>query len=541
MSTTNLSEGNAQALQALLQSLVPGAETGPNGKLSSDAARKLSEKLSELHLMGDGDENSQPRDEQGNLLNEEGLPIIEIAEPMNASDVPSPSSLFPDEDPPIPVSRFSVSEQERRRRERDRILDILEAEERKELNQEDRFSPEGKQEILHKRKQAAEKEVARLKAAKDMQKKMGKALLKGLSSSSQEQTVPTQPTEATPRKSVKFAEEETQEWGDVIPARLRPSGGPSLMSNAKADANPMKLHVVERFPGKLTPDEPEADSDDESEPPDSEGDDGFASDEELADEVDLDFAQQQRELTLEYHTGRVKMAETMKFQSLDENEVAPKTAEESLTQPSRKPTISQFQATRLAASSQSLGGKAVSGQTFQRAIRMGKLDSDDRLVGGDGGESGSEDEAEANLQEIMELLKKGEVYNLGPDGGLLTAPPSTTPAAAAEADSAALPPPSSRKPPSSKFKLARPGPRPAVSEPPTPPTTDARSSPKLPTPAVASSSATVMSSTVVEKQPGASVVVSPSFPQSRRPQQPPTVVRASDRPAKVSRFLAERL
>jgi hypothetical protein len=34
------------------------------------------------------------------------------------------------------------------------------------------------------------------------------------------------------------------------------------------------------------------------------------SDEELAEEIDLDFASHQREIALEYHTKRAKMAET---------------------------------------------------------------------------------------------------------------------------------------------------------------------------------------------------------------------------------------
>ncbi|KAJ7510140.1 hypothetical protein B0H11DRAFT_1957866 [Mycena galericulata] len=513
-----------------------------------DAVRKLSEKLTEL--VGDGGEHFQNRNEQGQLLNEEGLPIIDITEPIHVSDTPS-TSLFPDEDLP-------PSEQERRRRERDRVLDLLEQEEQREHAKEDELSQEQRQEILRKRKQAAQDEVARLKAAKAMQKKMGKALLQGLSES----------------------REETPDWGDVVPARLRSNSGRSLMSKAQIDAHPMKMQVVERIPGKPKIEEPQPDSDDESEPPDSptvagsDEEGGFGSDEDLVEEVDLDFVRHQREITLEYHEKRARMAETtsnaMKSQSQDQNDVSPKTAEESLNQSSRKPAISHFQANRLAASyntaapssSQSLGVNVVpaaSAQTLQRAIRVGKLDSDNRLVGGDAGESGSEDEAA--MQEIMELLKKGEVYNLGPDGNFLHAvPPPSNPSPSTSAVIDA-PPLTSRKPPTSKFKLARSGQRPSAAaapspEPPgssTPPSNAARSSPKLPTPmtesgAPSSSRTNVLSSTVIEKSPCSaasvafdSVIVSPSFPEVRRPQQPPTVARAADKPAKVSRFLAERM
>ncbi|KAJ7744983.1 hypothetical protein DFH07DRAFT_834089 [Mycena maculata] len=594
--TRNLSDGSAQALQALLHSLTPDSAIEGGGKLSSEAAQKLSEKLTEL--VGDDGENSQKRNEQGQLLNEDGLPIIDITEPIQVSDIPS-NPLFLDEDAPTPLTRLPLSEQERRRRERDRILDLLEEEEQREQAKEEELSQEQRREVLRKRKQATQDEIARLKAAKDMQKKMGKALLKGLSSP----TIPDQPSKSEPaaeaqevapalQKSVKFTdtpaevessgsrEDKTIDWGDVIPGRLRPNSGRSLMSDAQIDAHPMKMQVVERIPGKPKLEAPQRDSDDESEPPDSptvadsDEEGGFGSDEELAEEVDLDFARHQREIVLEYHEKRAKMAGTisnaMKSYSHQENDVSPKTAEESLTHSSRKPAISHFQANRLAASyntttpsSHSLGANVIptsSARTLQRAIRLGKLDSDNRLVGGDDGESASEEENDPAMQDIMDLLKKGEVYNLGADGNLIRTvpPPSNAPASIPTGAAPRAPFLPSRKPPTSKFKLARSGQRPAAAaahspEPlgsSTPPSDVARSSPKLPTPIPEShhtfaATSRVLSSTVVEKPPSVaafdSVNVSPSFPVTRRPQQPPTVVRAADKPAKVSRFLAERM
>lgn len=270
------------------------------------------------------------------LLNEEGLPIIEITEPIHGSE-PQPSPYL-DVDAPIPTADLSSTEKERRRRERDRILDLLEEEEEMEQVREEESSEEQRQEILRKRKQAGQDEVARLKAAKDMQRKMGKALLRDMSSS-HDQTAPQLPpskqetavqdTAPTSKKTVTFAdapaapEIETSaprevvsesDWGDVIPARLRANSGRSLMSSARFDAGPMKMQVVERIPGK--PVAPQPDSDDESEPPDSptisdlDEEEASESNEELAEELDLDFARHQREIALKYHAKRVKMTET---------------------------------------------------------------------------------------------------------------------------------------------------------------------------------------------------------------------------------------
>ncbi|KAJ7775162.1 hypothetical protein B0H16DRAFT_1509778 [Mycena metata] len=592
----SLGDANAQALQALLQSLSPDLAAEGGGKLSADAVQKLSAKLEQL--VGNDIGEPQQRNDEGQLLNEDGLPIIDITEPLQVSEMQM-DSVFLDEDAPIPLSALPLSEKERRRRERDRILDLLEQEEEIEQAREDGVSQEQRQEILHKRKLAAQDEAARLKASKEMQKKMGKALLKDMAAS-RDKHAPVQPPAANsdiavqeaihvPRKTVKFADaadevdvpeprEESPDWGDVVPARLRAKTAGSSLSKAHAqfDAQqPMKMQVVERMPGKPRVEEPQPDSDDESDPPDSplmsdsDEEGRLESDEELVEEVDLDYAQHQREITLEYHTRRAKMAETTSsaLRSHSHDPLVHKTAEESLTQPSRKPAISHFQANRLTSSynaaapssSTSLGANvlpASNAQTLQRAIRVGKLDSDDRLVGGEAGESGSEDEDDAAMQEIVELLKKGEVYNLGPDGNFIhTVPPPKPPATETSPAAAPTPPPStSRKPSTSKFKLARAGQRPSpapsaeVSGSSTPTSTVTRSSPKLSSTAESrATTASVLSSTVVEKPFATMIIDSPSFfpgppsiPETRRPQQPPTVVRAA-KPAKVSRFLAERM
>ena len=75
-------------------------------------------------------------------------------------------------------------------------------------------------------------------------------------------------------------------------------------------------------------------------------------------------------------------------------------------------------------------------RTVQRAIRSGRIDDDDHLVGGDR-DSDSEIEAEG-LQETLELLKKGEVYNLGQKRQYFHAPSQMQPASTQETLAPAL-------------------------------------------------------------------------------------------------------
>lgn len=254
-----------------------------------------------------------------------------------------------------------------------------------------------------------------------------------------------------------------------------------------------------------------------------------------------------------------------------------------------KPAISQFRANRIASaynastsSSTSLGASvlpASSTRTLQQAFRAGKLDSDGRLVGGEA-DSASEDE-EPGLQEVLELLKKGEVYNIGPDGKYLhTIPPSSgqpNPAGApfvaplpAEAAEVKLPPSLSGKPKTSRFKVSRQAAgRPsmplstgfssneALSPSVTPVSYDTRSSPKVATPAstpivierippstlpsesqsgpqtIKPSSSTTLQGSV---SPFSMIVDSPSFPTPReRPLRPPTVVASRSPPGSARR------
>ncbi|CAE6435480.1 hypothetical protein ACGC1H_002887 [Rhizoctonia solani] len=134
-----------EALRALLNSLVPNGQMA----LPDDAnVDKLTEKLDELLASKGGIDayTNIPRDDQGRPLNEEGLPIMEIMEPVantNESSVARPSPMDTASSSmsmlgqaplsPLPNWALSPAALAARRRERDRILDILEREEEAEF------------------------------------------------------------------------------------------------------------------------------------------------------------------------------------------------------------------------------------------------------------------------------------------------------------------------------------------------------------------------------------------------------------------------
>ena len=98
----------------------------------------------------------------------EGAPIVSA----------TGDSLISDEDPLVRWNLLSSFERERRAKERDRILDLLEAEEA-----EEEAAREAKEEAerVAERERLREKhkeELNRIKAQRDMHKKMGKTLLK---------------------------------------------------------------------------------------------------------------------------------------------------------------------------------------------------------------------------------------------------------------------------------------------------------------------------------------------------------------------------
>lgn len=296
------------------------------------------------------------------------MPIIDIVEPVKedpaAPGQPAPVApplIFDDPDL-LPHWALSPAEKARRKAERERILDLLEEEERIEQERNQEAARERWRAELERRKEAAKAELESLRKARDLQKKMGKALLRNVIESSeredkdkeqeakewQEQKV--QETVKV-KKSVSFADElgaaneeasggKSKQWGDIALARLRKGKAP-LLTRAQIDNQPMKMDVVERHPAgvrmELPPQNMEADSDDESVPgspvpadsdegevirsdADSEDlkhdpplSDSDATDvEQMSDggepvawqEEDFDYAQHQREVALAYYEKR---------------------------------------------------------------------------------------------------------------------------------------------------------------------------------------------------------------------------------------------
>ncbi|KAL1677373.1 hypothetical protein EV122DRAFT_214313 [Schizophyllum commune] len=462
---------NDTPIQALLNTLAPqGSADAP--RLTPQALERLSQKMEEL---------AQTREAQaagnnqvgGELVNEEGLPIIDVTETEGAPIVSATGdSLISDEDPLVRWNLLSSFERERRAKERDRILDLLEAEEA-----EEEAAREAKEEAerVAERERLREKhkeELNRIKAQRDMHKKMGKALLKGLAGDRPAGTTsapaPTEP--AKTKKTVAFAEsasegekpvEEGKDWGDVKAGRIRMKHNSLLHSMSPADQPTMKATVVERTPQGAPPpptmSEPERDSDDESVPEvpsspvpgDSDEDIADHEDEEDEDgeavlepeEYDLDFAAQQREIALEYHRKRATIGQAaldaMRSHTHDEHEHTE--IDPIVNLPAPKPAVSRFKASKMASAfnveagpsqaqqSHSLGAAVVpeaTTRTIQSAIKTGKLDDDKKLVGG--AESDSEDE-NGLAREMYEALRRGELYNLGPGQLHLVPPPADAP------------------------------------------------------------------------------------------------------------------
>lgn len=198
-----------------------------------------------------------------------------------------------------------------------------------------------------------------------------------------------------------------------------------------------------------------------------------------------------------------------------------------------KPSISQFRASRLASSysasapsssSVSLGTSVLSAstaRTIQKAVRAGKLDADGRLVGGDL-DSASEDEVEG-MQDVLELLKKGEVYNLGPDGNYIhTIPPRKADGKAKASTSVSNTPtvpetdplPTLSRPKTSRFKLDRSqSGRPALHV--SPPSSSPNSRSQTPISDVQRSSPKLPISSVKERHP-TTKTIPPAGPSSSR-------------------------
>ncbi|PIL24251.1 hypothetical protein GSI_14004 [Ganoderma sinense ZZ0214-1] len=616
-SAKSLSESRAEALQALLDSLAPGAETGGDGKLNPGQVRRISDRLGEL-LGEDAIPDSAQRNEKGELVNEEGLPIIDIVEPVPANETSVAANAVPASQDPnlIPLWALSIQEKARRRAERDRILDLLEEEERiqqekDEVEERKRFKAD-----LEKRKQTAEAEMDALKKAREMQKKMGKALLKNIvvarereeqerrAEEEAEKQAREERKKLKPKKSVTFADlppdHEHQpansvpmpppfDWGDVSPATLQTPTKDSLITKNQMNGGPMRMNVVERKPGqkggpKSPPPPRQRDSDDESEPdsavtvdfdegdvvqadhsdaeepPSSshgesdESDYGVPQDDEpvVWDVEGYDYAQHQREVALAYYEKRATIGADARAamrnhdhpEGENEWDQPDVPLEATLAGAPPKPSVSRFKSSLSSVSSlpsQSLGGSvlpASQSSGLKAAVRLGKLENGN-LIGGEQGES--DEDIEPAAKEMLEMLKKGEVVNVGPSLPPDVLVTDSDPAAQASAGPST---PSTKPSRVSQFKNSLTVSSTPTSSAPsspgsslsTPLTTIERSSPKLspsggtpvpvPIPTNSSQFASPWSQKFAEKRPvqmPGMVVDSPSFPA-------PGIVRSSSFP-----------
>ncbi|THH09350.1 hypothetical protein EW145_g2080 [Phellinidium pouzarii] len=469
-STRDYNESRKEALQALLSSLAPGAHTKGRENFSEEQIGALTEEIGLMLGETGGSRSAGRKDEGSELLNEEGLPIIDITEPISEATKPfQPSKAFVAEPDHVPLSALPEQERQTLRAQRDHVLDMLEEEEKREAEKAvERERRQGKEELA-KRKDVSSTETNKRLAERDMQKKLGKALLKNLAKQrdreEKEKAVVTttianrvqslSSNNLKPKKSVSFANvSEAQEekpkqkppvpLGDVSLGALR-AGMPK--AKFKADimiSQPMRLEVVERAPGEHREHlHKEQDSDDESSPEEYQGPEADDDDEENTPPLDGDFddsgtstksydgsenedvdysqARIQREVALEYIRLRESVGAEAQ-QALgphlqgregewDQPEVP---LEATLSSKPAKSDISRFKAARQAKlasphdSLVSLGASVIpqgKSHTLKRAVRTGKL-SDGQLVGNDD-ESPSDDEESESMKRMLDMLKNG--------------------------------------------------------------------------------------------------------------------------------------
>ncbi|TFK30183.1 hypothetical protein FA15DRAFT_201958 [Coprinopsis marcescibilis] len=530
------------AFRNLIESVtrIDSGGSGPKSNLSAEAVQRLAERLSEIVGYDAVKDFTPQKNERGELVNEEGLPIVDITEPVGDDEPDGP--IWEDRDPIVPWNQLPPDVRERLTEERNRQADQLEAEEREEEERERARVLETYEEGVRRRSLAAANEKERIQAAKEMQRKMGKALLQNLAETKEREQRERENQRledeakdfkrkdlASKKKNVSFADDlEVQQnkqkemWGDVVPARLKSLNRPTLLSERQMEKQPMKFSVVERHPvaSKPLPTPPlstfEPDSDDETDveedndadvevdtlarhssgSEESESDEGH---EELEEELDLDYASLQRRIQVEYLHKRNTMGQAAAeaIDAMAKHDDAPETESGvglAFGDPS-KPSISQFRASKLASAYNADNSGAsnfvvpsATAKSVQKSIRTGKLDDKGNLIGGED-DSASELEDE-NMQEVLELLKKGEVYNVGQH--LHTVPPANTTSAAPSETASALRlddatkslPPLATKNTVSKFKLSRSAGRSdlvidGLSPSPTPVNNFPRSSPKL--------------------------------------------------------------
>ncbi|KIJ35750.1 hypothetical protein M422DRAFT_51366 [Sphaerobolus stellatus SS14] len=487
------------------------------------ALRTVSGRLGEI-LDQSGVNDGTHRNESGELVNEEGLPIIDISEPVDELDTPSLTYATEYEEDTMPqrLTELAPEEREVERFRREKILQMLEAEEqreeqrsREEARKEMERARERIQEEMQKRMLNQSIELEKRRHAREMEKKMAKALISGLG-----EPEPATSSGQAKKKSVSFAEPPPSDkdhhsvetrvplgsnWADAVAGRI-----PTRLNAAR---DPMKLEVVEKHPPVKTgvterkppskteemsidPASPSPetskrerlkfvetakDSDDESDMNDASSDSTVSLGSENEDVILS--AEEHRKLALEYHRRRETLAASTGSLSLEDNELFsnkkpdPNNWEQedvpldaTLVHPPPKPPVSKFKASLTESNDISTAGPStqpVNGATFGKVvlppdalrnnIRMGKL-VDGQLVASpeDGEEIDREAEEEEQIRQL--LLKSMEQYAgiaaeaMGPG----VSPWVKTEDGGTTASSIGTPqPPPKVKPKTSRFKVNR--------------------------------------------------------------------------------------
>jgi len=304
------------------------------------------------------------------MVNEEGLPIVDISEPMDDLDTPSLTAAtdYEEEDQlPRKFSQLSAEARNFERQRRDKILQLLEEEERRE---EERSLEEARVEHERQRQRTQEEmqkrmlnqgfELEKRRKAREIEKKMAKALVGGFGES---EVTPSITTGQGKKKSVSFAEPPSGDgehpsadskvpgssWGAAVAGRVP--------DPRAASGQPLKFEVVEKRPPMMSkvqetafPSDPPQvaspssssspessrptqrdrpsfannpkDSDDESDMDDSSDSTATLASE---DEDAIFSAQHHRVLALEYHRRREALATSAESLSLEDKDFLEKT------------------------------------------------------------------------------------------------------------------------------------------------------------------------------------------------------------------------
>jgi hypothetical protein len=252
-------------------------------------------------------------------FNEDGLPIVEVSEPVIDSLPDKPSTMHLTEPPPLRPLPKTEEERIARRRERDAFLDALELEERlqEEKERDDGALADGQETEFMKAVRIAKERAQEIRTGLNTRANAATASMDGESDSGE--SVPAgnsmnKGPKSNQKKSVSFAMVESEEnitaakWGDVQMAKLRK---PTLAAEkVRSGDGIMKLEIIERMPSASTSravsfSSQQQDSDDSDEDEEeSEEDEAVDANNEEDDDPSMQDAMLQREIALRYHQLR---------------------------------------------------------------------------------------------------------------------------------------------------------------------------------------------------------------------------------------------